>query len=76
MQIGYIDPSVHPEEHKLFHNPQHAVDGPCYAFLVHGKGPAVSQLKLLSGMTFAIPNDVTKGKEISFKTHIGWRTRL
>lgn len=41
MATGFINPSTHPEEYRLFHNPHHAVDGPCYVFLVHGKGPAV-----------------------------------
>jgi hypothetical protein len=27
--------------YELFHNPERIIDGPCYAFLVHGKGPAV-----------------------------------
>ena len=26
----------------LFLNPMSVVDGPCYAFVVHGKGPAVN----------------------------------
>lgn len=38
---GFIDQSTHPEEFELFNNPFRAVDGPCYGFLVHGKGPAV-----------------------------------
>eukprot|EP01083_Nonionella_stella_P066035 173599_1 len=38
---GTIDSAKHPDEYRLFHNPKSVVDGPCYAFLVHGKGPAV-----------------------------------
>jgi len=38
---GHIDPISHPEEHHLFDNPFKVVDGPCYVFVVHGKGPAV-----------------------------------
>ncbi|GFH61566.1 hypothetical protein CTEN210_18042 [Chaetoceros tenuissimus] len=30
-----------PEEYFLFHNKNQVVDGPCYAFVIHGKGPAV-----------------------------------
>jgi len=41
MLTGFIDEKRHPMEHKLFHNPNKSVDGPCYAFLVHGLGPAV-----------------------------------
>ncbi|KAL7531749.1 hypothetical protein ACHAXR_004213 [Thalassiosira sp. AJA248-18] len=38
---GQIRENNHREEYGLFHNPFNVVDGPCYAFLVHGKGPAV-----------------------------------
>ena len=38
---GVIDKVAHPREHHLFDNPLRVVDGPCYAFLVHGRGPAV-----------------------------------
>ena len=38
---GSIDKVAHPQEHHLFDNPHRSVDGPCYAFLVHGRGPAV-----------------------------------
>mmetsp|Transcript_5475 Transcript_5475/g.8143 ORF Transcript_5475/g.8143 Transcript_5475/m.8143 type:complete len:733 (+) Transcript_5475:32-2230(+) len=41
MKYGKIMENVHKSEHKLFHNEPGVVDGPCYAFLVHGKGPAV-----------------------------------
>jgi hypothetical protein len=39
--LGKINATAHPEEHHLFDNPFSVVDGPCYGFLVHGKGPAV-----------------------------------
>ncbi|KAL3914552.1 MAG: hypothetical protein SGILL_006062, partial [Bacillariaceae sp.] len=42
VQKGFIDQSKHPEEFHLFDNPKRVVDGPCYGFLVHGKGPAVA----------------------------------
>jgi hypothetical protein len=38
---GFIQKDKNPQEFHLFDNPHRAVDGPCYAFLVHGKGPAV-----------------------------------
>ena len=38
---GQIDEKKHPEEFHLFNNPFNVVDGPCYVFLVHGRGPAV-----------------------------------
>ena len=38
---GFIDDQASPDEHYLFDNPNHVVDGPCYAFLIHGHGPAV-----------------------------------
>jgi hypothetical protein len=38
---GFINKDLHPVEYELFDNPFRVVDGPCYAFLVHGKGPAV-----------------------------------
>jgi hypothetical protein len=41
MTTGFIDEYAHRDEYKLFNNPHRVVDGPCYAFLVHGKGPAV-----------------------------------
>ena len=41
METGFISESDHPDEFKLFNNPHHIVDGVAYAFLVHGKGPAV-----------------------------------
>ena len=41
MEQGFIDSVSHPNEFKQFNNPHHVIDGPCYAFLVHGKGPAV-----------------------------------
>lgn len=41
MEQGVVDSDAHPNEFKLFNNPHRVIDGPCYAFLVHGKGPAV-----------------------------------
>ena len=41
MQYGLIDQANHPLEYQLYNNPNRVIDGPCYAFLVHGKGPAV-----------------------------------
>ncbi|KAL7519875.1 hypothetical protein ACHAWX_004632 [Stephanocyclus meneghinianus] len=41
MEQGFVDSDAHPNEFKLFNNPHRVIDGPCYAFLVHGKGPAV-----------------------------------
>lgn len=38
---GKIDPETHRMEYNLFRNHFHTIDGPCYAFVVHGKGPAV-----------------------------------
>mmetsp|Transcript_2034 Transcript_2034/g.4457 ORF Transcript_2034/g.4457 Transcript_2034/m.4457 type:complete len:630 (+) Transcript_2034:70-1959(+) len=41
MQYGFIDQDAHPDEYQLYNNPNQVIDGPCYVFLVHGKGPAV-----------------------------------
>lgn len=41
MENGQINQTEHPEEYDLFHNPFQVIDGPCYAFLIHGHGPAV-----------------------------------
>jgi hypothetical protein len=38
---GFINGTRHPMEYSLFNNPFRAIDGPCYAIVVHGKGPAV-----------------------------------
>jgi hypothetical protein len=43
---GMIDPVNSPEEYYLFDNPFRVVDGPCYTFVVHGKGPAVGDYGL------------------------------
>lgn len=37
----FIDANAHKEEWELYNNFHRVVDGPCYVFLVHGKGPAV-----------------------------------
>lgn len=36
---GFIDQANHPDEYNLFNNEFKVVDGPCYAFVAHGKGP-------------------------------------
>jgi hypothetical protein len=41
MQYGIINAVAHPDEYQLYNNPHQVIDGPCYVFLVHGKGPAV-----------------------------------
>ncbi len=41
MNTGFIDAVAHPDEYQLYDNPHQVIDGPCYVFLVHGKGPAV-----------------------------------
>jgi hypothetical protein len=51
---GYISKENHPVEHALFDNPLRVVDGPAYAFLVHGRGPAVG------GFGEFLDNDQTK----------------
>ena len=38
---GLISEANHPEDHHLFKNLFNIVDGPCYVFVVHGRGPAV-----------------------------------
>jgi hypothetical protein len=38
---GRIDETAHPVEYELFHNMHRVVDGPSYAMVVHGRGPAV-----------------------------------
>ena len=48
---GIINKDLHPIEYELFNNDFHVVDGPCYAFLVHGKGPAVG------GQGFILDNE-------------------
>jgi hypothetical protein len=41
MQHGMINAAAHPDEYQLYNNPHQVIDGPCYVFLVHGKGPAI-----------------------------------
>ena len=43
---GKIDQIKHPEEYHLYNNPFDVIDGPCYAFLVHGRGPAVGEIRI------------------------------
>lgn len=42
MSIKQIDAIAHPDEYRLFNNPHRVIDGPCYVFLVHGRGPAIN----------------------------------
>lgn len=64
---GFIDKDKHPEEHYLFDNPFRAVDGPCYAFLAHGLGPAVGGQgeNFLDDDTVTSSNVVIKGNTIN-----------
>ena len=57
---GFIDANEHPDEWTLYNNFNRVVDGPCYAFLVHGKGPAVGGFgEEQSTDTSAISTDVS-----------------
>ena len=38
---GHINKNMHPDEYHFYDNLFRVIDGPCYAFLVHGRGPAV-----------------------------------
>lgn len=49
-----------PNEYHLFHNKNQVVDGPCYAFVIHGKGPAVG------GFGF----DLAESSKMSSNIHI------
>lgn len=65
MNTGFIDEEAHPSEYKLFNNPHRVVDGPCYAFLVHGKGPAVG------GVGFEISSDeATISKDVVIQDNL------
>ena len=63
---GYINQNDHPMEYELFHNPFNVVDGPCYAFLVHGKGPAV----LGQGDQFAEGDSSVTSSDIVIRNNI------
>ena len=62
---GQIDETKHPEEYHLFHNPKSVVDGPAYAFLVHGKGPAVGG----QGEIFNEADETTTSSNIVIKNN-------
>ncbi len=62
---GQIDEAKHPEEYHLFHNPKMVVDGPAYAFLVHGKGPAVGG----QGEIFNEADETTTSSNIVIKNN-------
>ena len=72
---GIINKDLHPIEYELFNNDFHVVDGPCYAFLVHGKGPAVG------GQGFILDNDdttsssniVIRNNSINNRLNLSWR---
>ncbi len=66
IQYGIIDQATHPAEYQLYNNPNQVIDGPCYAFLVHGEGPAVggfgevqsTDASVLSNSVKIVNNDV------------------
>ena len=64
---GRISETAHPDEHHLFGNPFRAIDGPCYAFLVHGHGPAVGGqgFDFNTDATFTSSNVVIKDNTIN-----------
>ena len=64
---GFINEKSHPVEHHVFNNPFKVVDGPCYVFLVHGKGPAVGgqRQSLNGGASLTCSNIVIKDKKVS-----------
>jgi hypothetical protein len=53
IQVGTINKGQHPTEYDLFHNEPRVVDGPCYAFLVNGRGPAVGDFRFELNATLA-----------------------
>lgn len=57
---GEISAVNHAEDYGLYNNRFRAVDGPCYAFLVHGKGPAVGG----HGDVFAVDETTTSSNVI------------
>lgn len=54
MTYGEINPELHRLDYNLYRNHFDTIDGPCYAFVVHGKGPAVG------GQGFVLEEDDTK----------------
>jgi len=63
MKFGVIDKISHKTEYELFNNEQRVVDGPCYAFVVHGKGPAVG------GFAFKKDESEFLSKQISIENN-------
>jgi len=63
---GLINEATHPEEYHLFNNPFNVVDGPCYAFVVHGRGPAVGG----QGETFKDDDDSVTSSNVVIKDNI------
>ena len=61
---GFINKAAHPNEHYLFDNPKRVIDGPCYAFVVHGIGPAVG------GFGFAQAATESMSSNISIKNNV------
>jgi len=55
---GKINPNQHRMEYDLFRNHFSVIDGPCYAFVVHGKGPAVGG----QGLVFSEDDAATSSK--------------
>jgi predicted transcriptional regulator len=60
MDDGIINATTHPDEYRLYNNPHQVIDGPCYVFLVHGKGPAIGGFgDVLSTDASALSADVS-----------------
>ena len=53
------------DEYNVFHNPFGVVDGPCYAFVVHGKGPAVGG----QGEIFNDEDDTVTSSQVTIKNN-------
>jgi hypothetical protein len=64
MTTGFISESN--PGYTLFHNIHHVIDGPCYSFVVHGKGPAVGGI----GFTLDKDDTVTSSNIIIQNNHI------
>lgn len=64
---GFISKDDHPLEHSLFDNPLRLIEGPAYAFLVHGNGPAVGGFGegLSSDESMTSSNVVIRNNQIS-----------
>mmetsp|Transcript_21794 Transcript_21794/g.40690 ORF Transcript_21794/g.40690 Transcript_21794/m.40690 type:complete len:452 (+) Transcript_21794:638-1993(+) len=61
---GFINETKHPSEYALFDNPFRVIDGPCYAFLVHGRGPAVGDFGEKLGSENEICSNITISSNI------------